>query len=244
MVFDHNKRICEVYPLSQFGKLKGVGFFDKDFDGYYNIMLDEFQLEQGEKRTSFDILYNFIGMLENLVRTNKSKVRVFLVGNTLEEASTILKAFNFIPNGFGRYYLKSKRCVIDNLAPTEEYLKDRKGSIADILGGDTMSNYTNKLTHDTRLIKKDRKSKVKFVVKFTKNRDEWYVITTNNIVKRYKGQPIPLNQHIAMRAYLDSFYDPQQKKDVINMYDCEILKFDSLITYQYFTDALKRVRAS
>ena len=133
----------EVIPLSQFAKLKGVGFYDKDFKGYYNIVLDEFQLEQGERRTSFDILYNFIGMCENLVRTTKKKVRVFLVGNTLEEASTILKAFNFLPEKFGRFKLKSKRCIIDNLEPTEEYLDDRKGSIADILGGDSMSNYTN-----------------------------------------------------------------------------------------------------
>ena len=96
-VYDHGKEFLTCVPLSSFGKLKGVGFYDKDFEGYYNIILDEFQLEQGEKRTSFDILYNFIGMCENTVRTTKSKVRVFLLGNTLEEASTILKAFNFLP---------------------------------------------------------------------------------------------------------------------------------------------------
>ena len=96
-----------VCPLSKFGKLKGVGFYDKDFTGQYNLILDEFQLEQGEKRTSFDILYNFIGMCENIARTTKNKIRVFLLGNTLEEASTILKAFNFLPEKFGRFYLKS-----------------------------------------------------------------------------------------------------------------------------------------
>ena len=134
-VYDHGRLFCTVLPLSGFAKSKGVAFFDKDFNGYYNIVLDEFQLEQGERRTSFDILYNFIGMLENIARTTKNKVRVFLLGNTLEEASTILKAFNFLPEKFGRFYLRSKRCVIDNLEPTEEYLKDRQGSLADILGG-------------------------------------------------------------------------------------------------------------
>ena len=54
-VYDHGKPFCEVYPLSMFGKLKGIGFFDKDYKGKYFIVLDEFQLEQGEKRTSFDI---------------------------------------------------------------------------------------------------------------------------------------------------------------------------------------------
>ena len=125
----------EVMPLSQFAKLKGVGFYDKDFEGQYNIILDEFQLEEGERRTSFDILYNFIGMCENIVRTTKKHIRVILMGNTLEEATTILKAFNFIPEKFGRFYLKSKKCVLDNIEPTEEYLQDREGSIAEILGG-------------------------------------------------------------------------------------------------------------
>lgn len=185
-VYNHGKVFCEVYPLSQFGKLKGVGFYDKDFTGYYNIVLDEFQLEQGEKRTSFDILYNFIGMLENLVRTTKTKVRVFLLGNTLEEASTILKAFNFLPQSFGRFKLKSKRCVIDNIEPTEEYLQDRKGSIADILGGDEMSNYTNALKRDLSLIDTRRVYKPTALIKFGKQHSQWYVIWDGHIVKRYK----------------------------------------------------------
>ena len=77
-VYDHGRLFCTVLPLSGFAKSKGVAFFDKDFNGYYNIVLDEFQLEQGERKTSFDILYNFIGMLENIARTTKNKVRVFL----------------------------------------------------------------------------------------------------------------------------------------------------------------------
>lgn len=42
IVYNHGEPFCEVYPLSKFAKLKGVGFYDKDFDGYYNIVLDEF----------------------------------------------------------------------------------------------------------------------------------------------------------------------------------------------------------
>lgn len=167
-VYNHSEKFIEVMPLSKMAKLKGVSFFDKNFKGIYNIVLDEFQLEQGEKRTSFDILYNFIGMLENIVRTTKNRVRVFLVGNTLEEASSILKAFNFLPEGFGRFYLKRKRCIIDNIAPTDEYLADRKGSVADILGGGEMSNYTNELKKDISLISKERLSTPKYKIIFGK----------------------------------------------------------------------------
>ena len=175
-VYDHGKPFCEVYPLSMFGKLKGVGFFDKDFHGKYFIVLDEFQLEQGEKRTSFDILYNFLGMLENIARTTKSNIEVWLLGNTLEEASTILKALNFLPEKFGRYYLKRKRAIIDNLEPTEEYLKDRQGSLAQILGGDEMSNYTNELTKDRKLITKQRVTKPQAIIKFSKEKSRWFVL--------------------------------------------------------------------
>ena len=115
-VFNRGEPFMTVVPLSQFGKLKGVGFYDKDFRGEYNIVLDEFQLEIGEKRTSFDILYNFLGMVENIARTTKGKIRVFLLGNTLEEASTILKAFNVVPEKFGRFYLvKNKQKLYDYL---------------------------------------------------------------------------------------------------------------------------------
>ena len=73
-ILNHGKEWMTVMSLSSFGKMKGVGFYDKNYKGWYNIVLDEFQLEQGEKRTSFDILYNFIGMLENIVRTTKEKI--------------------------------------------------------------------------------------------------------------------------------------------------------------------------
>lgn len=248
-VYDHwikGKRGQEPFitcmPLSSFGKLKGVGFFDKDFKGWYNIVLDEFQLEIGEKRTSFDILYNFIGMIENIARTTKNKIRVFLVGNTLEEASTILKAFNFIPEKFGRFYLKSKRCVIDNLEPTEEYLKDRKGSLADILGGDDMSNYTNALRKDVSLIEKKRTKRPTAIIKFTKTPSDWYTLWDGRIVKKYNNESLNKESDFCMRPYLDSYFSREKKQTIIDMYDSQALKFNSLITQAYFKDALSQVR--
>lgn len=240
-VFDHGEPFMTVLPLSQFGKLKGVGFFDKDFKGEYNIVLDEFQLEIGERRTSFNILYNFIGMVENIARTTKSKIRIFLVGNTLEEASTVLKAFNFLPNKFGRFYLKSKRCVIDNLEPTEEYLNDRKGSAADILGGDSMSNYTNQLMKDVSLISIARKRKPVGIIKFTKERSNWYTIWNDRLIARYRGERA--SNVTAMRPYINEVYTMERRKMVIDMYDAKGWQFDSLITQSYFQGDLELVRS-
>lgn len=239
-VYNHNEPFMTVIPLSAMAKMKGVAFYDKDYTGDINIVLDEFQLEQGEKRTSFDILYNFIGMIENIARTTKSRIRIFLVGNTLEEASTILKAFNFLPEGFGRFYLKRKRCVLDNIEPTEEYLKDRKGSAADILGGDEMSNYTNEIRKDVSMICKDRLKRPQYLIKFGKQRDKIFIVWDNNVITRYKGQAV--KSVISMRPYLDEFFNVERRNTVLEIYDVKGYKFDTLITLSYFQDELKKLR--
>ena len=239
-VYNRGKPFMQVMPLSTMAKLKGVAFYDKDYEGELIIVLDEFQLEQGEKRTSFDILYNFRGMIENLARTTKNRIRIFLVGNTLEEASTILKAFNFLPENFGRFYLKRKRCIIDNIEPTEEYLKDRKGSAADILGGNEMSNYTNEIRKDVSLISKQRLYDPQYVIKFGKTNDTMYVVWENNIITRYKGQPI--KSTVAMRPYLDDRYNPERRQMVIDIFDAKAYKFDTLITLSYFQGELQKIR--
>lgn len=240
IVFNHGKTFCEVYPLASFGKLKGVGFYDKDFKGKYFIVLDEFQLEQGERRTSFDILYNFIGMVENLARTTKENIEIWLLGNTLEEASTILKAFDFLPEKFGRFYLKRKRCIIDNLEPTEEYLADRKGSVAQLLGGDNMSNYTNELTKDRKLIYKGKLERPTCIIKFSKDTNDWYTLWDSKVIRRYKGQTCTAT--IAMAPYIDEFYNKERVQMIADLYNGQALYYSTLIDKSYFEDALRRLK--
>ena len=78
-------------------------------------------------------------------------MRIFLIGNTLEECSDILTMFNFIPEQFGRYKLKSRRCVIDYMPPSEKYKARRKGSVADLLTPE-VSNFTNEISFDKTLV--------------------------------------------------------------------------------------------
>ena len=243
-VFNRGKIFCEVYPLSAFGKLKGVGFYDKDFKGKYFIVLDEFQLEQGEKRTSFDILYNFIGMIENIARTTKNNIEVWMLGNTLEEASTILKAFNFIPEQFGRFKLRSKRCIIDNLEPTEAYLKDRRGSIADILGGGNMSNYTNMLNKDKSLITKERGKKPTAIIKFGKTTDKWYTVWDGKIIKKYNKEKLPIESDFCMLPYINSYYSLEKRQTIFDMYNARVFQFPNLIVQAYFQEELRLIKKS
>lgn len=243
-VYDHGKEFCQVYALSGAAKAKGQALYDKDFTGRLVFVLDEFQLEQGERRTSFDILYNFISILETAGRTRKDNVEVWLLGNTLEESSSILKAFEFLPEEFGRFKLRRKRCVIDNLEPTEEYLKDRYGSMAQILGGDRMSNYTNELIKDKELITKQKLVRPTAIIKFGKPSSMWYTLWDGCVVRKYRNEALPKESDFCMRPYINSYYSLERKATILQMYDARALKFQNLIDQSYFEGDLASVRKS
>ena len=127
--------------------------------------MDEFQPEKNEKRT-FDLVYAFVRQLENICRNTKSKVRIIGCANLLEEASDLLCCFNFIPEKFGIYKLKSKRCVIYYIEPNAKYKEMRKGSIADLLLPNA-SMYSNIQKVDDALVVKKRLANPLYVIKFT-----------------------------------------------------------------------------
>lgn len=158
------KLMARVLALSTFYADKGSGYFDKDYKGWYNIGMDEFQPEKNEKRT-FDIVYAFVRQMENICRNTKTKIRVIGCANLLEEASDLLCCFNFIPEDFGIYKLKSKRCVINYIKPNAKYKEMRKGSIADLLLPNA-SMYSNVQKVDDALVVKKRLINPQYVIKF------------------------------------------------------------------------------
>ena len=234
------KLMARVYALSTFYTDKG-SIFDKDFlkdpNMRYNIACDEFEREKGEKNT-FDILYSLVNQLENLVRSTKDRIKIFFLGNTLEDASDILCAFNFIPETFGIFKLKSKRCVIHNIEPSEEYKKRRAGTIADILMP-TASTFTNKIETDETLITKKRLVEPSYVVKFTKNKQDWFTIWDGNIVKKYNNEKKTI---LAMRPYLDEVFNTDIQKNMITLFDTRSLLFTNLITFKQFQKQIELLK--
>lgn len=235
------KLMCRVLALSTFYNDKGSGLFDKDFLSdpkmFYNICLDEMNRELNERK-SFDILYAFANQLENLVRSTKQRVRVICIGNYLEEASDILCAFNFLPEKFGRYKLKSKRAVIDYIEPTETYLNRRKGTVADILMG-SASTFTNKIMTDTSLVSKKRLTKPTAVIKFTTREDNWFTIWDGHTIKRYNGERVPV---IAMRPYIDELFQSPLRDTVIQQFDTRSYLYKDLITFKLFQKNLELLK--
>ena len=239
-VYDGKEKMATVLALSTFANDKGVALFDKDFledqKMAYHICLDEFQLEKTQ-RSQGDIAYQFVNQMENLLRSTKSKVKIFLVGNTLEEASDILTMFNFIPESFGRYKLKSKRAVIDYIPPSEQYLKRRKGTVADILMGE-QSNFTNEIDFDASLITKARLRKPTAVIVFDKATK--FTLWDNAVVAQYNGEKV--KNHIAMRPYQDLLFNQVLRDQMIMLYDNRSFYFRNLITQKKFQKEIKNIK--
>ncbi len=232
------KLMARVLALSTFYNDKGSGLFDKDFlddpNMYYNICLDEMNREQNEKK-SFDILYAFTNQLENLVRSTKQRLRVICIGNTLEEASDILCAFNFLPEQFGRYKLKKKRCVIDYIEPSEAYKRRRAGTIADILMPNA-STFTNAIHTDDSLVYKGRLIKPTAIIKFTRDREGWFTVWDSKCVSQYNGEKTTV---IAMRPYIDEFFSAELRDSMFKMFDTRTFAFRNLITFKLFQKHLE-----
>jgi len=243
-VYDHGEKMATVLALSTFANDKGVAHFDntflkKNWEGhpmYYHICLDEFQLEKTQKSQG-DIAYQFVNQMENLVRSTKERMRIFLIGNTLQEASDILTMFNFIPEDFGRYKLKSKHCFIDYMEPTDAYKKRRKGTIGDILAGNT-SNFTNKVSFDETLIVKKRLVSPKAIIYFSET--EKFTVWDDNIIAVWNKEKC--RRTIAMRPYEGLFYDQELRDEIIQRYDYRQFYFHNLISQKRFQKNLQLIK--
>lgn len=236
------KLMCRVMALSTFYNDKGSGLFDNEFlnnpEMYYNICLDEMNREKNEKN-SFDIVYSFVNQLENLIRSTKKRVRIIMIGNTLEEASDLLCSFNFIPEKFGRYKLHNKRAVIEYIEPSEAYLNRRKGTVADILLPNE-STFTNKIDTDNTLIYKGPLTKPLTVIKFYKEPEKNFVLWNNGVIKKWKNNNC--KDVLAMRPYLDELFDAKRRNEVFERFDNRSYKYRDLITFKEFQKELELLR--
>lgn len=241
-VSNGQKRLmARVLALNTFYNDKGSGLFDKDFlndpNMYYNICLDEMNAEKNERRT-FDIVYAFANQIENLIRSTKDRVRIIMIGNTLEEASDIMCAFDFLPEEFGRYYLRKKRCVIDYMPLNEKYLTRRRGTAADILSG-TSSTFTNRTIIDKTRLFKGKLKRPDFIIKFDKDPAHWYALWDGDVIAPYNKETCG---SIPMRAYLDDYFITERRDLIIESFNQRRLWFSNLMTQKKFQKELQLMK--
>lgn len=269
------KLMCHVFSLSTSYNQKG-SLFDKDFLNNpkmrFNICLDEFERLPEEKNT-FDIVSAFKTQIENIVRSEKDRVKCFLIANKVETCGDLLTAFNFIPEEFGMYKLvKNKkklleclaklkkargheqeiikinkeyenvdfgqRAVIHYLPNSEAYTARRHGTLASILDPND-SNFTNKIETDRSLLSNDKLLKPRYVIAFTKNKDDWFTVWNNNIIARYNKEKI---QIIPMRRYLDQMYNEDLVNQIIVQYDTRNFLFHNLLTHKLFEKNIQTIK--
>ena len=234
----NKKEFCRVMACSTFYNDKGVGYFDNEYKGEYICVLDEMNREQSERNT-FDIVYAFVNQLENVLRSTKTKVKVIMIGNTLEEASDLLTALNFIPDGFGRYKLKRKKAVVDYIKPNEKYLARRKEATANLMMGQA-STFTNEIEIDrSLLVNKRKRTTPMYIIKFNKFQDTWFTVWNDNIISDYNGEQKTI---IPMRRYLDEVYNRENANGVVEQFDARAYKFTTLACFKKFQKQMRLLK--
>jgi hypothetical protein len=174
--------------------------------------------------------------MENLVRSTKEKLRIVLIGNTLEEAGDILCCFDFVPEEFGRYKVRKKRAVIDYIPPTQRYLARRKGTIADLLTPEA-STFSNEVSIDKSLLNKGRLTKPEYVIMFDKQTK--FTVWDRNTIAEYNGEKVRV---VPMRPYLDELFNVEARDVIIALFDSRSYRFRNLLAQKKFKKELELLK--
>ena len=243
-VLNHGEPFARVDSLAQMAKTKGVALFNAESDEPVRIVLDEFNLETGkggEKRTQ-DVVYTFINSLETLLRTRTRDVKIFLMANTLEEASDILMAFNFLPEGYGIYKLKSRRAVIWNIKNSREYERKHAKSAAGLMGGSRFSTFSNALNVDfTRVWKGALKKPTQRII-FSKECS--FTVWDDRVIAEWKGETVGEHGLFPMKPHLGFAFSKEMRSAVTENFDKNQYLYRSLMVQKKFSHELERVRTT
>lgn len=265
--------MARVLCLSTFYNDKGSGLFDKDFLNdpkmYYNICLDEMNRELNERKT-FDIVYAFVNQLENLVRSTKQRIRVFCIGNTLEEASDLLSAFNFLPETFGRFKLvKNKKKLTAYLRELDAAKTDAEkqrvnrrykdvdfGKRAVIEYMEPGSAYQTRrkgtiadiVTPEASTFTNEVKIDNQLITKQRLIKPSYAIQFTRTEIFTVWDSNVIAPYHdekvvvVPMRPYLDRLYNQERVNNIIELFDTRCFLFRNLITQKKFKKALELLK--
>ena len=236
-VFLNDLPLCYVFGLSVAYNNKGAAIFDKNNFKGARIIIDEVALEKGQRRT-FDVVYNLKMQVESVVRSERKNVKIFMMMNNTEDCPELLAMFGFIPVEFGVYKLKRKHCVIDYIPNNKAYEARRKTALANEIDTGT-GNFTNKIERDLAQLYKKRRIKPSYIVKFAKDKSEWFTVWDDKIVAPYAGEKV---RAIAMKRYIDDVFDTQLRDSVIEMEDVRYYYYTSILTQSLFRKSMEAIK--
>ena len=235
--------LCRVYGLSNAYNNKGAAIFDAGTFKGCNIIIDEVALEKGQRKT-FDVVYNLKMQIENIVRSERKNVRVFMMLNNTEAdgCPELMAMFGFIPVDFGVYKLKRKHCVVDYIPNNKAYDERRKKALANEIDNGT-ANFTNKVVRDLESLNRSRLVKPLKVVKFTKDMADWFTIWSaldgSSVVCLYNNEKV---DSIAMKRYINDTFFPELRDSVIEKEDVRSFKYKDVLTQALWRKNLEIVK--
>ena len=236
-VYLGDKPLCYVFGLSVAYNNKGAALFDKDNFKGKNIIVDEVALEKGQRRT-FDVVYNLKMQIENIVRSERKNVKVFMMMNNTEDCPELLAMFGFIPVEFGVYKLKRKHCVIDYIPNNKAYEERRKTALANEIDTGT-GNFTNKVVRDIESLHKGRLQKPSYIIKFTKDQGDWFTVWDGKVICPFNNEKIP---SVAMKRYINDTFIPELRDNVIEQEDVRHFQYKDILTQSLFRKNLEIIR--
>ena len=265
IVYDHKKPLLEFYPLVSAGsKGKGVNLYDCNFfpkqenvpkkDRKFVVTIwDEFLMADGvEKKSVGDPVAQYKIYMEAILRDaerlNYQAVLNFFLANSVSECASVTGAlFNYIPKPKNHKIVKLKRkhTIFWNVPVTEAYLAKRKKSYnADIMDYENDPNYTNVVERDLSLIKpkKWRIRKVTTLIKFTKQKSDWFCLYDNRFIRKYKGESVSKDKIVPMRRYLDEMFNPKRVEGIIERFDARAFMYCDIMSQALFQSQLKLIK--
>ena len=229
--------LCRVYGLSNAYNNKGAALFDKETFKGVNIIIDEVAMEKGQRRT-FDVVYNLKMQIENIVRSERDNVKVFMMLNNTEDCPELLAMFGFIPIEFGVYKLKRKHCVVDYIPNNKAYEERRKKALANEIDSGT-GNFTNKIQRDLKLLYKGRLTTPYYIIKYTKDQTDWFTVWDNNVICPYNGEKV---RSVAMKRYIDDIFITEARDAIIEQEDVRAFKYKDILTQSLFRKNMELIK--
>ena len=269
IVYNHGKKLLEVYSLVNAPKNKGSALFDygflnnrpidpktgKPIKRFIWLILDEFQIAEGLERNSIankSTAALFKIYTETILRDQQfldyPAVRCFYLANNVAECSsftTEMWGYYMPPGKTDIVKCRRKNAVFINVPNSDAYVDKRKkaitGSITDF---ENDSNYSNQISIDMSMIKprKTRIHKVTALIKFSKNPNDWYCIYDDKYIKRYNKQTVAKDLVIPMMRHLDDTFLQERKDKIMELYDFQAFMYCDVATLANFRARMKELK--
>ena len=270
VVYNHGKKLLEVYSLASAAKNKGQALFDynylnkrpidprtgKPIKRFIWLILDEFQMAEGLENNSIASkstaklwkMYTEI-ILRDQQFLDYPAVRCIYAANNVSECSTFtceMWGFYMPPGKFGIYRCPRKNAVFFSVENSQAYIDKRHSAITgSITDFDNDSNYSNVIAFDMAQIKprKQRLYRVTQLIKFSKDPNDWFCVYDGKYIRQYKKETLNPSLSLPMKRHLDNQFDEDRVNTVFDMYDVKAFKYCDVKSLATFRARMKELKA-